>query len=96
MAMPSLISRIRGVFSQSHLVGELFAVVVHVGHSLKAGHYYTYIKARDSCWYELNDENVNMVSQEDVLRSQAFMVRPVLCTLSSYLSSMVSRSSPTN
>lgn len=38
---------------------RLYAVLVHSGFSCNSGHYYCYVKAPNSAWYEMNDSRVS-------------------------------------
>ena len=41
---------------------ELCGVVVHHGYSVHGGHYVAYVKSSAGPWYEMDDEEVRMVS----------------------------------
>ncbi|XP_026465548.1 ubiquitin carboxyl-terminal hydrolase 47-like isoform X2 [Ctenocephalides felis] len=50
-------------------VYELFSIMIHSG-SASGGHYYAYIKDfKSGHWYCFNDQNVTMITQEDIQRS---------------------------
>lgn len=40
---------------------ELYAVIVHVGHSLNAGHYYCFVRASNGLWHRMDDTHVSQV-----------------------------------
>eukprot|EP00922_Rhytidocystis_sp_ex-Travisia-forbesii_P050151 GHVS01074595.1.p1 GENE.GHVS01074595.1~~GHVS01074595.1.p1 ORF type:complete len:771 (+),score=87.06 GHVS01074595.1:164-2476(+) len=46
---------------------ELWAVVSHLGHSLRSGHYVTHAKAPNGMWYRYDDERVTSVGLSAVL-----------------------------
>ena len=41
------------------LLYQLYAVLVHMGHSTSSGHYYCYVKASNHTWYCMNDSMVS-------------------------------------
>lgn len=45
---------------KEHTVGRyrLYALIVHLGHSIKGGHYVTYAKGMDGEWYCFDDHQV--------------------------------------
>ncbi|OMJ07624.1 Ubiquitin carboxyl-terminal hydrolase 42 [Smittium culicis] len=53
---------------------NLFAVLVHSGHSSRSGHYYCYVKNSNGCWYEMNDSMVRQVSEASVLKQTAYLL----------------------
>ncbi len=53
---------------------DLYAVLVHSGHSTHSGHYYSYVKAPNGGWYEMNDSYVGQVGLKTVLRQQAYLL----------------------
>jgi len=55
-------------------VYELFAVLVHSGDSIHSGHYYCYVKSATGIWHEMNDEDVNPVSEETALDQKAYLL----------------------
>ncbi|KAL8587837.1 hypothetical protein ACOMHN_021055 [Nucella lapillus] len=63
----------------SHRQGEaehyqLYAALVHSGHSCSMGHYYCYVRAPSSVWYCMNDSSVHSVSASRVFQSQAYLL----------------------
>eukprot|EP00163_Fabomonas_tropica_P034463 TRINITY_DN954_c0_g1_i1.p1 TRINITY_DN954_c0_g1~~TRINITY_DN954_c0_g1_i1.p1 ORF type:complete len:713 (+),score=143.23 TRINITY_DN954_c0_g1_i1:596-2734(+) len=52
---------------------ELYAVVVHLGGSMHAGHYYAFVKNSNGMWYHMDDSSVNQVGLKSVLKSHAYM-----------------------
>jgi len=56
---------------------DLFAVVSHIGANIHKGHYINFAKFNGE-WFEFNDHIVEWVSQEQVLRSKAFVPLLVL------------------
>eukprot|EP01135_Chromosphaera_perkinsii_P004711 Nk52_evm22s294 gene=Nk52_evmTU22s294 len=53
---------------------NLYAVLVHSGHSCHSGHYYAFIKSSNGRWYEMNDSEVRQVSVNTVKKQQAYML----------------------
>ena len=41
---------------------ELYGVIVHVGHSLNAGHYFCFVRAANGLWHRMDDTHVSQVS----------------------------------
>lgn len=37
---------------------DLYAVLVHIGHSCNSGHYFAYVKSPEGLWYRMDDEEV--------------------------------------
>eukprot|EP01039_Chlorochromonas_danica_P003099 gene3099-3392_t len=52
---------------------ELISVVEHRGATMEGGHYVAYIK-RDGQWYSMDDSTVQMVSLEDALTREAYIL----------------------
>lgn len=59
--------------SSSH-VYDLFAVLVHHGHSVHSGHYVCYVKAANDLWHLCDDSRVAPVSERQVLGQQAYIL----------------------
>lgn len=51
---------------------RLFACIVHRG-QFSTGHYYAYVKKENS-WYRCDDAKVDEVKQDEVMKSQAYML----------------------
>ncbi|XP_075035759.1 ubiquitin carboxyl-terminal hydrolase 42 isoform X2 [Mixophyes fleayi] len=56
------------------LIFKLYAVLVHTGLSCHTGHYYSYIRASNECWYLMNDSAVSSVDLRTVLSQQAYLL----------------------
>uniref|UniRef100_A0A7S4AR18 ubiquitinyl hydrolase 1 n=1 Tax=Pseudo-nitzschia australis TaxID=44445 RepID=A0A7S4AR18_9STRA len=58
-----------------NMLCRLFAVVVHVGKNSHSGHYLAYVRniAKNE-WWKMDDSRVSVVSTEEVLRSEAYML----------------------
>ena len=53
---------------------DLQSIVVHLGNSLRQGHYVCYNRnPYDGKWYYTSDTSVKMASQTDVLRCQPYI-----------------------
>uniref|UniRef100_A0A7S4PT56 Ubiquitin carboxyl-terminal hydrolase n=1 Tax=Alexandrium monilatum TaxID=311494 RepID=A0A7S4PT56_9DINO len=53
---------------------RLYAVIVHQGHTAKSGHYFAFVRHCSGTWYHFNDEQVRAVSEQQVLRTQAYLL----------------------
>ena len=53
---------------------ELYAVLVHQGSTMMSGHYYSYVKAANGRWYQMNDEMVREADVREVLQQKAYML----------------------
>ncbi|KAK9813326.1 hypothetical protein WJX73_000133 [Symbiochloris irregularis] len=53
---------------------ELYSVIVHVGHSLHAGHYFCFVRASDGLWHRMDDTHVASVAERIVLSQSAYML----------------------
>jgi ubiquitin carboxyl-terminal hydrolase 22/27/51 len=51
---------------------RLFSVLVHRG-KFSTGHYYAYVR-KDDRWWRCDDSKVDEVKQDEVMRSQAYML----------------------
>lgn len=63
------------------LVYDLYAVLVHSGHSLHSGHYVAYVKGASGNWFCCDDHHVAPVGERHVLAQKAYILfyikRPV-------------------
>eukprot|EP00927_Polykrikos_kofoidii_P035856 TRINITY_DN30365_c0_g1_i1.p1 TRINITY_DN30365_c0_g1~~TRINITY_DN30365_c0_g1_i1.p1 ORF type:complete len:834 (+),score=187.03 TRINITY_DN30365_c0_g1_i1:71-2503(+) len=55
-------------------VYRLYGVIVHSGHSAKSGHYFSFARHGSGTWYQFDDEAVRAVSEQVVLRQQAYVL----------------------
>ena len=53
---------------------NLYAVLVHSGHSTHSGHYYSYIRAPSGIWHVMDDGRVKQVGENHVLEQRAYML----------------------
>lgn len=51
---------------------ELYGVANHIGNPM-GGHYFAYIKGQSGSWYEINDTQVNPISEENVISPRAYV-----------------------
>ena len=56
-----------------HTKYEVFAIAVHLGHSIELGHYVAFVK-RNGRWFECNDESVGEVRERTALSKNAYLV----------------------
>jgi ubiquitin C-terminal hydrolase len=56
-----------------HTKYEVFAIAVHLGHSIELGHYVAFVK-RNGRWFECNDESVCEVKERAALSKNAYLV----------------------
>jgi ubiquitin carboxyl-terminal hydrolase 14 len=47
---------------------ELQAVLTHKGRTSNSGHYVAWIKHKDDVWIMCDDDNINAVTSEDILK----------------------------
>jgi hypothetical protein len=60
--------------AQKPVLYDLYAVLVHHGHSLHSGHYVCYVKAGNGIWHLCDDHRVAQVSQRAVEGQQAYIL----------------------
>ncbi len=53
---------------------DLYAVLVHHGHSVHSGHYVCYVKASNGLWHICDDTRVGQVAERAVLGQQAYIL----------------------
>jgi ubiquitin carboxyl-terminal hydrolase 36/42 len=53
---------------------DLYAVLVHHGHSLHSGHYVAFVKAGNGIWHHCDDHRVAQVSERMVEGQQAYIL----------------------
>ena len=53
---------------------NLYAVLVHAGHSTHSGHYYSFIRAPSGLWHAMDDNHVRQVGENVVLQQRAYML----------------------
>jgi len=63
-----------GQHSENSLDFALYAVVVHVGASIRRGHYVAYVKDPRGEWFQMDDHKASSVSLSEVLQVQAYML----------------------
>jgi ubiquitin C-terminal hydrolase len=59
---------------QEDALYDLFAVLVHKGPELRTGHYFSYVKAANGRWYNMNDQVVRKADWQTTSRQQAYML----------------------
>ena len=64
----------RGDGRDAQVEYELYGVLVHAGSTLYSGHYYSFVKAADGRWYEMNDSSVQRRTVEEVLAQKAYIL----------------------
>ena len=52
---------------------QLTGIVVHIGRSIQAGHYVSYVRA-EGMWFKMNDDRVRTVSWLTVQRQKAYLL----------------------
>ncbi|PON48045.1 Ubiquitinyl hydrolase [Parasponia andersonii] len=56
------------------LMYDLYAIVVHVGLSPMAGHYFSFVRSSPDTWHRLDDSKVTRVPEEFVLSQDAYIL----------------------
>lgn len=54
------------LLSDNSLTYTLYAVLIHIGFGCRSGHYYSFIKAANDLWYEVNDSSVSQANPSRV------------------------------
>ena len=57
-----------------NLIYKLYGVLVHLGHTSRSGHYYSYVKAPNDSWYRADDSRVNKVQLQEALSQKAYIL----------------------
>ena len=53
---------------------SLYGVICHVGGGPNSGHYFAYVKDKDSRWWEMNDEMVSPIGSAPVSKKNAYIL----------------------
>ncbi|GAX77643.1 hypothetical protein CEUSTIGMA_g5086.t1 [Chlamydomonas eustigma] len=53
---------------------DLYGVLVHQGHSVHSGHYYSFVRGPTGLWYRCDDTSVGQVGERMVLAQQAYIL----------------------
>ncbi len=53
---------------------DLYGVLVHAGSYASSGHYYSFVKASNGAWYEMNDSSIQQVGVKRALNQQAYIL----------------------
>ncbi|EHB05214.1 Ubiquitin carboxyl-terminal hydrolase 17 [Heterocephalus glaber] len=56
------------------LLYTLYAVLIHAGSTCHSGHYFSYVKAGDGRWYQMNDNKVTACDTRCVLAQDAYVL----------------------
>lgn len=62
-----------GTYTDSNKIYELFTVVSHIG-SVNTGHYIVIVKTGDGQWFKFDDSVVSLISQEEVMKTNAYLL----------------------
>lgn len=60
-------------YTDTNKIYELFTVVSHIG-SVNTGHYIVMVKTGDGQWFKFDDSVVSLISQEEVMRTNAYLL----------------------
>jgi len=55
-------------------VYKLYGVLVHLGHTSRSGHYYSYVKGPNEAWFRADDSHVSKVQASEALSQRAYML----------------------
>jgi len=53
---------------------QLYGVLIHEGFNMNSGHYYSFIKAPNNCWYKADDDYVSLSSGDLPLKQEAYVL----------------------
>eukprot|EP00943_MAST-04B_sp_MAST-4B-sp1_P006666 g6666.t1 len=59
---------------EENFMYDLYGVLVHAGNYTTSGHYYSFIKASNGAWYEMNDSSIQQVGVKTALNQQAYIL----------------------
>ena len=59
---------------EENFMYDLYGVLVHAGNYASSGHYYSFIKASNGAWYEMNDSSVQQIGIKRALNQQAYIL----------------------
>jgi len=60
--------------NSSTMMYDLYAVLVHAGHSVHSGHYYCFVRGPNGMWHAMDDNRVSQVSERVVLGQKAYIL----------------------
>ena len=58
----------------ANLMYRLNAVLVHSGATCNSGHYYSYVRNSNNCWFRMDDERVTSAGLQHVLNQNAYIL----------------------
>jgi len=53
---------------------QLYGVLIHEGTNMNSGHYYSFIKGPNNCWYKADDDSVSLSSGDQPLKQEAYVL----------------------
>jgi ubiquitin C-terminal hydrolase len=59
---------------EENFMYDLYGVLVHAGNYASSGHYYSFVKASNGAWYEMNDSSIQQVGVKRALNQQAYIL----------------------